>query len=147
MTVGRVYIWAFWMPFNQGFDAIAINVATAQASSLGRVGIYDNNGNGLPGNLIVESGTLDTSTTGAKTEAITLTLKGPRRYWGAYQNDTASVTVSAIESLPVGGSGAGSLGQNALFVTHTFGAFPDPFGSPSFETNAFGGQPAVLQAV
>lgn len=56
-------------PVWDGFTAtsIAIEVTTLQATSVVRLGLYADNGSGLPGALITDFGTVSAATTGVKT--------------------------------------------------------------------------------
>lgn len=83
--------------------ALSINVMTAgTAGSVFRLGIYTDN-NGSPSNLIIDAGTVDTSSTGLKSASVSQTLT-PGRYWfaGAQQGaPTTTATVTFVTS-PVG---------------------------------------------
>lgn len=65
-------------------DKLGLSVTTAVAASTVRMGIYADAGNGYPGALILDGGTVDSSTTGAKTLSITRTTLPPGTYWLAY---------------------------------------------------------------
>ena len=128
----------FLIPRNMEVSGISIEVNTSQASSNVRVGLYETgDANGFPSALIVESASFDTSTTGNKTTAITTNLHGPRIYWVAVVTNDAAVALEASTG-PVGFNlGFATIGtnaaSNAIQISHTFGALPDPFGAFSFD--------------
>lgn len=91
-----------------------------------RLAIYTDDG-GAPDALQCESGiegagvgwnTIDTTTTPTLSAGT---------YWLAWQVDNVSTNISALD---------GDANQHA-YVTHTWGAFPDPFGSPSYDIYAY----------
>ena len=128
----------FIVPRNLVVDAIAVEVNTSQASSNVRAALYDvGDAGGFPGSLIVESASFDTSTTGTKTTAIDVSLDGPRVYWAVVQTNDATVGLEAT----LGGDGTNlgyatrgtNAASNGLQLSHTFGAFPDPYGTITFD--------------
>lgn len=62
------------------FTRIGLEVTTAAASNVFRLGIRNDNGNGYPGALVLDAGTIDASTTGFKEITISQILT-PGRYW------------------------------------------------------------------
>lgn len=77
------------------FDRIAIEITTAGASMVERLGIYRAGTDGMPGALVHEaSGTIDASTTGAKELTISQTLE-PGLYWLAHVPQGGVANVSA----------------------------------------------------
>lgn len=67
------------VPDTMTFDAIAINVTTLLSGNA-RLGIYADNGNLYPGSLVLDAGTVSTTTTGVKSITINQTLN-PGLYW------------------------------------------------------------------
>ncbi|WNT44598.1 minor tail protein [Arthrobacter phage Tillums] len=65
-TADRLTIVPFLVPKNQQFVRIGTEVTVAAASSTVRLGIYNIGTNGLPTSLVLDAGTIDASTTGAK---------------------------------------------------------------------------------
>lgn len=147
-SINRLDMWTWWLAETTRFDRIGLNVATAQASANARLGIYDSNAAGYPENLIVESASLDCSTTGDKETTIDTLLRGPARYWAGIGVDVGScVFVIDGTGQTIGSNGQGNKAQNALFKAHTFGALPDPYGTPTVYTNPYGGQVVALRAL
>lgn len=73
-------------------DRIGIEVTTAHATTVTRVGIYaDDPDTGLPGALVLDAGTLDVTTTGFK-EATISQLLSAGRWWLAAVNQGSSGT-------------------------------------------------------
>lgn len=76
---------------------IGVEVTTEVNPSAARLGIYDNSyGKAQPGNLLLDAGTVDTSTAGVKEIVISHVL-GPGLYWLVMAVD-AAITVRAVSS-------------------------------------------------
>lgn len=76
---------------------IGVEVTTEVNPSAARLGIYDNSyGKAQPGNLLLDAGTVDTSTTGFKEISISLAMK-PGQYWLVIAPNEA-ITVRAIST-------------------------------------------------
>lgn len=113
-------------------DRIGISVTTGQASGVVRLGIYRDNGSGLPGTLLTDFGTVDASATATPTLTVSQTIE-PGRYWigGASQGSATAPTVQAnTGSLP--GITAVSLSEasanlNGYEMTGVSGALPATF--------------------
>ena len=141
MAAGLLTFVPFWVGASTSFTRIGAEVTTAGAAgSLLRLGIYRDNGNGLPGALTVDAGTVDAATTGAKELTIAQTL-APGLYWLAALAEVGSPivrTVSTVNLTPVGAgslvTATGSVAQSGHYKTGiAAGALPSPAG-------AFGGQ-------
>ena len=144
----RLLMWTWWLAETTRFDRIGGQVVTAQASSNTRLGVYDSNDAGYPENLMFESASFDTSTTGLKETTIDVLLRGPARYWAGVVTDvTGVIWVTDGVGQHVGNDDPGKNAQNALNVAHTFGALPDPFGAVTVNNNPFGGQLVSLRAL
>ncbi len=130
----RLWASAFTVPRAMSIDRLAIEVTTLQAASLMRLGLYTSKANTEPGDLIVDGGTVDTSTTGVKEATVDVALQ-PGLYWTVWEQDTASIGLRARGAssggASLGWSTPGNQPQAILYVTHTFGALPDPFGAPT----------------
>ena len=130
----RLWGAAFQVPRAMSIDRLAIEVTTLQAASLMRLGLYNSKANGEPGDLLVDGGTVDTSTTGVKEATVDVAL-APGLYWTVWEQDTASIGLRARGAsnggASLGWTTPGSQPHGVLYVTHTFGALPDPFGAPT----------------
>lgn len=121
-----------FVPKTMRFDRIAIRVTTAATGVTPRVrlGIYADNGNVYPGQLLLDAGEVDVSTLGVKELTIDITLKGGRLYWLALVGqDTTSLVVAAIpntDHYPIVGYEADLSGAplSAWAHTQTYGALP-----------------------
>ena len=73
----------YWVDEAQAFDRIAVFVNTAgSAEAVERLAVFNDDGNGRPGTLVVDAGTVEAATTGAKEATISVTLT-PGLYWVA----------------------------------------------------------------
>lgn len=90
-------------------DRIGINCTTLIASALAKLVIYDSNANGRPNNRLLETGTLDLSTTGAKEATISQVFQRGKQYWlGVRHSSTA--TISALQPYCAPDLDAGAIG-------------------------------------
>jgi hypothetical protein len=113
------------------FDRIAVDVNTGgSAGAVVRLGIYADSGDGYPGALILDAGTVDATATGLLTITINQQLT-PGLYWigGVPQVATSVVHVSTGSALGIG-IGVTTLAQ-ALWAgysqTSVSGALPSTF--------------------
>jgi hypothetical protein len=116
----------------QSFNEIGLEVTTAAASSVVRLGLYADL-NGKPGTLITEYGTVDTSTTGYKTITISLTLL-PGKYWIAAVAQGGAPTIGIVTGMnPLIGQPDPSASGHMMTYTKTSvtGSLPSPFGATS----------------
>jgi hypothetical protein len=109
-------------PFELAFPMVAtgirIEVTTAAASSKGRMALYEVKSNGLPGNILVETGNIDTTTTGIKTGTFTAKFIHAGTYWSACAQDLSTVVFRRYAQ----GSYRGSLaGGNTATAAHDSG--------------------------
>lgn len=110
------------------FDRIAVEVTTLAAGASARLGIYNDDGAGYPGSLVLDAGTVSVATTGVK--AITIDLKLAKGlYWCALVSDGAPTVRGVVALLtPIGVlSGGGGGWQTGYYKAQTYGALPDPF--------------------
>ncbi len=136
------------VPFMSGrggtLDRIGIEVTTAVAGNI-RIGIYDNTSDTYlyPKNLLVDSGSLNTSTTGMKTAIINLALNPNSLYWFVILNDAAPsiryLTGGGCAILLGVGPVIGATMSGFLTVSQVFGALPATFttgGGPTATSSA-----------
>jgi hypothetical protein len=64
----------FFIPKRISLDRLGIRCSTTRAGSQSRIGIYSNSSNGLPTNLLLDAGDIDTSTLGFKETIVSLSL-------------------------------------------------------------------------
>jgi len=112
-------------------DRIGLNVKTAAAGGLLRLGLYDDNGNLYPSNLIVDAGEADASTIGDKEFAIDVRLRKGRVYWLVAHSNVAGLAFGAVDPR----SWLGVLGTDVVdgeytagwVITRTYAALPSTF--------------------
>lgn len=120
-TANRLYAYPFHVPANLTTASLK---GTTSATGNMRVGIYSDNA-GLPGALVIESAS---TACASPTTTVTLSqaLTGPALYWIAVVCDnTPTVTYISTNSLFANGIGY-------LYKAHTYGALPNPYGTPTF---------------
>lgn len=131
----RSIAWAtlFYCPERTTYTRIGVNVSTAVASTTVRLGIYKENSG--PGALVVDGGTIDSSTTGDKEATISAALDAGL-YWlvaqaegGASDPSLLWGTVNDYRSIYPQSS---STSTDAVAYVVNTGALPDPFGSATF---------------
>lgn len=93
MCACPVYVKGSWTA-----DRIAVNVATAAATAVFRMGIYNSAADGRPGTLVVDGGTVDASTTGAKNASISQAVT-QGVYWLVAVPQVVLARFSAINAL------------------------------------------------
>ncbi len=118
---------------------VAVNCTTLVAASLCKVVIYDSDALGRPNARLYESADMDTSTTGVKTAAATITLKAGRTYWiGIRHNSTATLSVWAgAATADINGGSPVTTARKTLRRTLTYAtASTTPWGFVVSEINA-----------
>ena len=113
-------------------SSLQISVVTATASGLIRILVYSDL-NGVPSSKLIESTSLDCSTTGTKTYTASYTFTAGTVYWlGYYANAALNnvSTVPGVELTPISGL-AGSFGAANITVTvsTTFPTAPSTLGT------------------
>jgi hypothetical protein len=84
-----VHFVPFFLSSSITLDRIGAECTGAIASTVYRLGIYNSNSDGYPSSLILDAGTIDTSTTGAKEITISQALT-PGLYYFASVNQGAA---------------------------------------------------------
>ena len=94
---GRLIFTPYWAPKAFSISRIALNIGSAgSAGSVVRIGAY-NDDNGMPGSLIFDAGTVDSTSTGAKEITTTQTLPAGR-FWLAAVVQGGAATLAAISA-------------------------------------------------
>ncbi|HEX8693389.1 MAG TPA: hypothetical protein VF746_13275 [Longimicrobium sp.] len=127
----------FYVPVRTAFDRIACEVATFAASSVVRLGVYADGGDGKPGALLFEAGTVDSTSNGVKAITISQTLD-PGVYWLAAQPEGATVGLrnfTALGAFLARNATFGTTTHNGYSVASAAGSLPSSFGAGSL-TNA-----------
>jgi hypothetical protein len=139
---GAIDVLPFYVPVNQTFNRIAINVTTVATGEC-RLGIYADNGSVYPGSLVLDAGTVSTGgSTGIRELTVSLNL-APNLYWLARLQNAAP----SLQGLGVGSLIA--LGTTDLVniitgfrATQAFGVLPNTY--PAGASNLSGARPAVF---
>lgn len=88
-----------WIPASLTFDRIACHVSFGgTAGAVVRLGIYRSDSNGLPSTLILDAGTVDSTSTGVKEITISQTLAAGS-YWLAEAAQVAGCSLTADTSV------------------------------------------------
>lgn len=91
-STGELYFTPLWVPVAMTVDRISINVQSGIASGTVRLGIYSSNANGVPASLLLDAGTVATTSSGVKEATISQALT-PGIYWLAAVSQTAGATL------------------------------------------------------
>ncbi len=132
-VANRLYAYPFIASVPTTINDIGVNVSTAVASSLVRLGVYNDNGNLYPNALLVDAGTVSSAAIAFVSVAISGTLKlRPGLYWlVAVSGHAPTVRAPALgSSIPilgtdnVAGTTATGIGWDAA---HTMGVLPSTY--------------------
>src|SRR5579859_8225321 len=129
-TLNVLYAIPFHVPYPATFTSINIEVTTLGSGNHIRLGIYNDN-NGVPGSLVLDAGTVLTTTTGGKSIVINQTLVAGW-YWLASVSDSSTPVVRAISQSTASPDLGFTSGTDTTFhvgwsVAFTYAALPDPF--------------------
>lgn len=89
LTANRLALFPFLYLQSEIVTSLKVRVSTAVAASKARVGVWEIAPDGEPGQLILESGDLDTTTLGLKSSAVTATRITAGWYWVGLLADAA----------------------------------------------------------
>ncbi len=81
MAANRLYAMPLYVPDTVTLDRIGVDISTAAAGKLIRLGLYQTNAAGWPGTLLLDAGTVDASTAAGVEIIINQQVEGPRTYW------------------------------------------------------------------
>jgi len=130
------YMWHYpWLIDSAPYviNEVALEVTTAAAGALIRIGIYKADVNWQPTDLVIDAGTVDASAIGIKIKSVALTLQ-PGRYLAVVVS-SATVSIRSYQTIGPGHNGVGvgvNMGTNPVaweyYRPFTFAPFPS-FGS------------------
>lgn len=80
-VANELVLYPFEVPYYGSCDAFQLIVNTAVAASKARIGFFRKNSSGGPGELLIQTGDLDTTTTGLKTGTVTAFKLRPGEYF------------------------------------------------------------------
>lgn len=134
----RLYAIPFIVPRRIRLDRIAIVVTTASTNAVpGRLGIYRDDGNLYPANLVLDAGdTGNWNSTGSKIITIDVTLP-PGLYWLVVGTQAMGSTKAVLRAIALGSfppilgvsSGLGTAWNTNYSVAWTYGSLPSTFPS------------------
>ncbi|MCL5292025.1 MAG: hypothetical protein M1548_05785 [Actinobacteria bacterium] len=130
VAANQLNILPFPVESQDQFDQIGVKVQTAAAGMV-RVGLYVDNGGGLPGALYLDAGEVSTATTGEKTFSIAAgkqSFTQQKFHLVAIYSGTPGVLgLGIFEIIPLYGSdGCGSTSRPSLYKAQAYGPLPDP---------------------
>jgi hypothetical protein len=140
LVAARMYAMPFLSPKAITLDRIGVYVSTLSTTTA-RLGIYADGGNCYPGSLLLDAGTIDVTSTGAKTITISQALAVNTLCWLVI----VCAATPAIYCIPVAGvinvlgtsNALGTAMNCGLYVAQTYGALPGTFpSSPTLITAA-----------
>jgi hypothetical protein len=114
---GRLFFVPMFMSDSAACDRIAVEVASsASANGLIRLGVYESNSKGLPGNLLIDAGTVNGNIVGVKQTIISNTFEGLVWIAVVAQNGVVSLKsfTNTMQAYPSATTGATSAGKLAL---------------------------------
>jgi len=131
ITAYYLYAFLFFVTEAITLDRINIYISTAVAGGLVRLGIYNDDGSGKPGSLLLDAGEIDASTTGNKSITISQALN-PGVYWLAFVGNNSGIYTYREQGRQDFGGTLGHTFQSVWYrnLGSYPAALPDPFGTP-----------------
>lgn len=100
-AAGRIDLFPFTARAEGVYDALGVNCTTAVAAAQAKLVVYASDALGRPDTLLLESATLDLSTTGNKLATAALTLLSGQTYWlGVRHSSTATLSAWNTQCTP-----------------------------------------------
>lgn len=146
-ATGRIYFSPFRARCAQSFDRIAFTNGNSVNSNRFRLGVFEGDAAGRPGDLLIDAGELIVSDTNTETiRAIATSIDlSEGLYWLAFSCNTNSPSIHTINesSLVMGldwytekGSALFDGGKYGFYATQAYGALPASVSSFTFTDNA-----------
>lgn len=135
IAANRLYACPHVITRKSTIDRIAFHVNIEVAGSHCRLGLYDSD-NVHPRNLLLDAGVVDTDTTGFKAVVIDRQLN-PGLYWFVVVSDDTPNLYVLKDTYEQGSVVMGNENEHmyyspvGVYVSHTYGALPNPFGTPT----------------
>jgi len=136
-AANTIYLSPFVPANSLTISNLQINVASLAAGASARILVYSDL-NGVPTTKLIESTTLDCSTTGAKTYTTSYTFTAGTTYWlGVYTNNASFFmsTISSANTIPIS-TNAFSTAYTSVTASATFAAAPSTLGTATLATGA-----------
>jgi hypothetical protein len=113
MTLNYMFYFPWFVEVPYPIDQLGVEVTTAAAGALPRLGIYNADTNWQPSTLFLDAGTVDASTTGLKTKAVSVTLPAGRLIGVIVSNISCNIRLIKTDGAGMSGVGIGpSVGTN-----------------------------------
>lgn len=130
-ALNRLYMTPFYVPEETTYDLVGIVVTVAgSAGAVLRIGAYAVGANGAPDALLDEYGTVDTTSTGAKTVAISKTYQKGWIYLGGVAQVATCTVRARPSSYLIPETSVGSNANQSFNLSGVSGALPSSFGAP-----------------
>jgi hypothetical protein len=98
-TQNRLYLYPLFIQETISIDQIGVECTAANASTTWRIGIYNSDSNGVPTTVLLDAGTVDTSTTGLKAITVSQTLNAGLYFIaGVWQGGSVTPTMRAYNT-------------------------------------------------
>ncbi|MFA5383995.1 MAG: hypothetical protein WC364_04925 [Eubacteriales bacterium] len=137
MVADKIYAMPFYVGVNESFDRIGVSVNTGSGNA--HLGLYDDNGSGLPNSLLFDTGEISVSTGGLKESIISQALT-PGLYWLAgLFSGTPSVfrPWNIIDLIGLGSISVFNGGSACFYLTsQAYGSLPNPHPAPSLASSS-----------
>lgn len=134
-----VYLMPFLLLGRMRVKALSAYCSAAAAGSITRLGLYSAGKDGLPDSLIVQTGNIDSASTGAKVASVSSTVVAPGWYYTALANRSgypgyyAYATTQNKIATPLGGAF-----RYAFKSTPAWTELPDKIVTPSISAGSAG---------
>jgi hypothetical protein len=136
-SANTIYLSPFVPANSLTISNLQINVAGAAVGASARILVYSDL-NGVPTTKLIESTTLDCSTTGAKTYTTSYTFTAGTTYWlGVYTNNATffMTTISLSNTIPIS-TNAFTSAYTSVTASATFGSAPTTLGTATLATGS-----------
>lgn len=139
LTSGRMLCSPIMFPDRVTLTRIGIDITSSAASSTTRLGLYTVGADGLPGDLVLDAGTVDSSTTGVKEITISQEVYGTYYLACAGQGGSPQCRATSHTSYAVpymenwlGIASSTNTFSAVVYENGVTGAFPATFGTPVY---------------
>jgi hypothetical protein len=136
-AANTIYLSPFVPANSLTISNLQINVAGAAVGASARILVYSDL-NGVPTTKLIESTTLDCSTTGAKTYTTSYTFTAGTTYWlGVYTNNASffMTTISLANTIPIS-TNAFTTAYTSVTASATFASAPTTLGTATLATGS-----------
>lgn len=112
-TLNEQWAVPFLVPITTTFDRIGLEVLSATATSVIRLGIYNDNGNGFPSTVVLDAGTINGNSATFQTITISQQLTAGL-YWVSCCPQTATTSIRTFTAISLGDVNFTNYGGNAF---------------------------------